>query len=498
MKFKSILNLLNVVLIKTKREDALKKERDLFSSGPVIVTIWLPEPGWPIKYVSNNISSILGFSSQNWISNQFQYRSIIHEDDVEMVTKEVNSVIRKGKENYELSYRIRKKNNEYIWIYDFGKIERDKFGKPIEICGYMFDQTQLKETIKALEVSELKYRTVANYTYNWEYWMKNRKFIYISPSVKRITGYEMDEFVKNPLLIDEIVYKDDRVEWLNHRCKALKEFGPHVLDFRIVCKDGTLKWINHTCRTIFDEKGKNLGIRASNRDISLTKELESKLVNTTIKVEESERNRYSRELHDGLGPLLATIKLYFQWLSETNDNEKSKLLVEKGLKNIEKAIETTRQISHGLSSLQIDNEGFVNTLWSFINDLTIGNKVALSFNTNLHERFNKTTELTLYRIATELVNNSLKYANAKRISISCDLINEREKIHFFYKDDGKGFNFEAQTRTSKGIGIPNIQSRVKALGGSFMLESGEGLGTAVTIELPYTKDEAHNIEILKS
>lgn len=328
--------------------------------------------------------------------------------------------------------------------------------------------------------------------------MKGRKFIYISPSVKRITGYDADEFLSKPFLIDEIVYANDRIEWLNHRCKIAKDNEVHNIDFRIVCKDGTLKWINHTCRIIMDEKGKNLGIRASNRDISLTKELESKLVNTTIKVEESERNRYSRELHDGLGPLLATIKLYFQWLSETNDNEKSKLLVEKGLKNIEKAIETTRQISHGLSSLQIDNDGFVSAVKCFINDLAISNKVALSFNTNLHERFNKTTELTLYRITTELVNNSLKYANAKKISITCDLINEREKIHFFYKDDGIGFNFEEQTRTSKGIGIPNIQSRVKALGGSFVLESGEGLGTAVTIELPYSEIETQNIDISKS
>lgn len=487
-----------MALSKAKVDKELKKERDLFSSGPVVVTIWSPEPGWPIRYVSNNINSVLGYSSIEWIKNHFSYSSIIHPDDVEFVTQEIDASISNGKDYYELSYRIRKKDNIYIWIYDYGKIERDEKGKVVEVQGYMFDQTQLKNAIVELEESEIKYRTVANYTYNWEYWMKDRKFIYISPSVKRITGYDVDEFSNNPFLIDEIVYADDRIEWLNHRCIILKDYNVHNIDFRIICKDGTLKWINHTCRIIMDENGKNLGIRASNRDISLTKELESKLVNTTIKVEESERNRYSRELHDGLGPLLATIKLYFQWLSETNDNEKSKLLVEKGLKNIEKAIETTRQISHGLSSLQIDNEGFVNTLRNFINDLTIDNKIALSFNTNLHERFDKTTELTLYRIATELVNNSLKYANAKSISITCDLINEREKIHFFYKDDGKGFNFEAQTRTSKGIGIPNIQSRVKALGGSFVLESGEGLGTAVTIELPYTKDETHNFEILKS
>jgi PAS domain S-box-containing protein len=360
----------------------------------------------------------------------------------------------------------------------------------------MFDQSQLKKVTNDLEESEQKYRTVANYTYNWEYWMKNRKFVYMSPSVKRITGYEVEDFLSNPFLIDEIVYAEDRIEWLNHRCKISKEFVVHTLDFRIVCKDGSLKWINHTCRIIIDDKGTNLGIRASNRDITLTKELESKLVNTTIEVEESERNRYSRELHDGLGPLLAIIKLYFQWLSETNEKEKAQMLVGKGLQNIEKAIETTRQISRGLSSLQIDNEGFVNAFKGFIDNLSFNSKVSITFNSNLNERFYRITELTLYRVATELVNNSLKYANATSIIISCDLFDEREIIHFIYKDNGVGFNVEKLSRTSKGIGIPNIQSRVKALGGSLLLESEEGLGTTFTIELPYIEVENHNLEIL--
>jgi PAS domain S-box-containing protein len=481
-----------------KANKELEKERDLFSFGPVIVTVWLLEPGWPVSYVSSNVDKILGYTSGEWIQSNFHYSSLIHVDDIDMVTNAIVATISNGLNSYELSYRIRKKDNDFIWIYDYGKIVRDAFGNAKEIHGYMFNQTQLKKVTNDLEESEQKYRTVANYTYNWEYWMRNREFIYISPSVKRITGYEVEDFLSNPFLIDEIVYTDDRIEWLNHRCKISKEFIVHALDFRIVCKDGSLKWINHTCRIIIDDNGTNLGIRASNRDITLTKELESKLVNTTIEVEESERSRYSRELHDGLGPLLATIKLYFQWLSETNEKEKAQMLISKGLQNIEKAIETTRQVSRGLSSLQIDKEGFVNTFKGFIDDLSINCNVVITFNSNLNDRFNRTTELTLYRVATELVNNSLKYANAKSITISCDLIEGRKKIHFYYNDDGKGFNVEVQTRTSKGIGIPNIQSRVKALGGSFVLESGEGYGTSVTIELPYIEVENHKIEILNS
>lgn len=366
----------------------------------------------------------------------------------------------------------------------------------LELATYRIEvERKLEHSQKQLHDSEIKYRTLADYTYDWEYWLQDGKFIYLSPSVERITGYTPEEFFNNPALITEIVFSDDKRIWLNHITLRKTNNYPLTTEFRIVHKDGTIRWIEHICRYIVEENGQNLGLRVSNRDITQQKELELHLINNTIEVEESERSRYSRELHDGLGPLLATIKIYFQWLSETNEKEKAQMLVSRGLQNIEKAIESTRQVSRGLSSLQIDKEGFVNTFKGFINDLAINSKVSITFSSNLNERFNRTTELTLYRIATELVNNSLKYANAKSITISCNLIEGRKKIHFYFNDDGKGFNVEVQTRTSKGIGIPNIQSRVRALGGSFVIESGEGLGTSITIELPYIEVENHNLEI---
>lgn len=157
---------IEMAISKAKVDKKLKKERDLFSSGPVVVTIWSPEPGWPIRYVSNNIDSVLGYSSVEWTKNHFSYSSIIHPEDVEFVTREIGASISNGKDYYELSYRIRKKDNIYIWIYDYGKIERDEKGRAVEVQGYMFDQTQLKNATAELEESEIKYRTVANYTYN--------------------------------------------------------------------------------------------------------------------------------------------------------------------------------------------------------------------------------------------------------------------------------------------------------------------------------------------
>lgn len=473
-------------------EIELLKERDLFSDGPVIVTVMEPMSGWPIKYVSPNLSKILGYSREEWLSEDFRYVELIHIDDFERVTKSIQHHINNFLDIYELSYQIRKKNGAWLWIYDYGKLIRNSSGKLVEIRGYMFDQTQFKLAIQKLEESEIKYRTVAKYTSNWEYWISlGGHFIYLSPSVKDITGYEPEEFHNNRKLLEEIVYPEDRILWYDHKRNLMdvnNDAELFNLKFRIVTKNGNVRWIQHSCRQIFEDD-RCLGIRASNRDITEEVEAKRKLIINTIEVEESERTRYSRELHDGLGPLLATIKLYFQWLSETEDEGKIKLLTEKGLLNIERAIQTTRDVSHGLSPLYIMNEGFVKAMCNFVNDLNISQKVNFKFDSNIDYRFDGILEITLYRITTELINNTIKYAKAQNVDIVCKYVLDRNVLSVSYIDDGIGFDFDKETATGKGLGLTNIMSRVESLRGRFKIDSNYAFGTMVYIEFPVNKFE---------
>ena len=124
------------------------------------------------------------------------------------------------------------------------------------------------------------------------------------------------------------------------------------LTLRIINKKGDIRWLNHLRRCIFVD-GKYLGVRVSNRDITEKVLAENRLLNITVDVEERERNRFSSELHDGMGPLLSTIKLYFQWLSDTKDDEKRKLITEKGNYSIEMAIQTARELTIQIKYLYI-------------------------------------------------------------------------------------------------------------------------------------------------
>jgi PAS domain S-box-containing protein len=130
-----------------------------------------------------------------------------------------------------------------------------------------------KQSEEILKNSELKFRVVADYTYDWEYWAKpDGSLEYVSPSCERITGYRPEEFVNNPDLLIEIVHPEDRPVVSKHI--KYREKVTASLDFRIITRLQEIRWIGHACQPIFTNEGEYLGHRASNRDITERKQAE--------------------------------------------------------------------------------------------------------------------------------------------------------------------------------------------------------------------------------
>ena len=135
--------------------------------------------------------------------------------------------------------------------------------------------TERKEAEEKLHEAETKYRTVADFTYDWEYWTdESGNFLYISPSCKNICGYDAQAFMNNAALMDEIILPDDKPGWSQHRQDARTAPGPQQAVFRIQRPDGEIRWIEHICQPVTDDAGNPLGVRASNRDITRRKKQE--------------------------------------------------------------------------------------------------------------------------------------------------------------------------------------------------------------------------------
>jgi len=441
------------------------------------------------------------------------FTTLLHPDDFQRAMNAMQLHFDGKVDKYEVEYRILTKSGDYIWFYDIGSIvKRDFNGRPLIITGVVLNISERKKTDEALKQlnealedrvvertaellesntalrhTEEKYRTVADFTYDWEYWINAEgSYNYVSPSCERITGYAVEEFLNNPQLLDQIIFTADLQVWENHKKEERMNMSGGInpdLNFRIVTKSGNVRWICCVYRRIYS-KGKYLGIRASNRDITEKIKAENELLNVTIEVEERERNRFSRELHDGLGPLLSTIKLYFQWLAETNDAGKVKMITEKGNNCIEKAIQTTREVSLGLSSLILNNTGYVETVLNFTQSINDTQKLNIDFTYNSNDRFSYFLETTLYRITTELINNTVKYAKATQVGIEFNYQKEKNLIFFTYSDNGIGFDLANIEKVSKGLGLMHIQQRINVIKGVMEIETATGEGIKVCIQLP--------------
>ncbi|MBF0219109.1 MAG: CHASE domain-containing protein [Gammaproteobacteria bacterium] len=126
---------------------------------------------------------------------------------------------------------------------------------------------------KELSQSEFRYRTVANFTANWEFWtLADGTVQYMSPSCEKHTGYTPNEFYADPKLLQQIIHADDLPLYTNHLHDS-NDSDIKPLEFRILCKDGEIRWISHLCRAVVAPNGEPLGRRGSNRDITNEKEV---------------------------------------------------------------------------------------------------------------------------------------------------------------------------------------------------------------------------------
>lgn len=184
----------------------------------------------------------------------------------------------------------------------------------------LWNIAEKKRIEEELRKSEEKLRTVADFTYDWEYWIDpNMEILYCSPSCNRITGYSSEEFIKTPSLISSIMHTQDIEIYNNHIAhfhdpnKLFEE--EQELEFRIITKKGEVKWIGHVCRQVFNEEGVFLGRRVSNRDITDRKYGEMMLIQSSEEIKRLNENilhMLKVVSHDIRGPLVAmaaTLKL---------------------------------------------------------------------------------------------------------------------------------------------------------------------------------------------
>lgn len=550
------------------------------------------EPDQAILDVASLIQQII-------IQGEVRYETIHRRIDGSLFHVEVSIQYQPGNEGQFITFlhdiSLRKRAEESL------KVLYDELEERIK------DRTtELLVSNAALMLTESKYRTVADYTYDWEYWLNTEgHYIYVSPSCERISGRTAEEFIQNPGLILEIVHPDDLKAYVAYQqIETTDEKCPHENQFRIIHTDGSIRWIEIVRSAIYDKYGTFIGIRGSKRDITARKKMEQLLKTNTRKyallsenindgificrggrfeyvnkslnhmfgyndqeliglklkqlvlpeyfheldffqtlkaplnqiqnleiecyrkdgsvifveflfnyvakegviygvahdvtekrllhrnmvkaiilTEEKERAYFSKELHDGLGPLLSVIKLYLQWSERSKNDASRDEIIHRAEDILEEALNTVKEISNKLSPHLLTNYGLRSAIQSFIDKLQETSGFRIEFNCNLGKRLGDEIEAAVYRAIIECLNNTIKHSEAKNVTI--DLIDTGNELQMQYTDDGIGFNPKKTISEKKGLGLFNLQNRIQNIGGTIGIFSkpGKGVKYQITVKI---------------
>jgi len=275
--------------------------------------------------------------------------------------------------------------------------------------------------------------------------------------------------LENGIFIRDMIVMDQRVRFKQELNYVLEGGLNKGQEFIVESKRGE----NYSIIIYFSpivNRDERHGIRGIIIDVSESKRLERKAFRAVIDTEERERKRYSEDLHDGLGPLLSTIKLYINQMnkSDATAKERDEML---GFSNdlIDEAISTTRTIANNILPSSIGDNGLWAAIIAFCNHIEQTGVISFSLSNNTDISFRKKASNNIYRIIIELINNSMKHARAKRISISFEI--DKDKLQLIYSDDGIGIN----ENKNKGLGLSNIKNRAQSLNGQYHFVNSNGM-----------------------
>lgn len=206
-----------------------------------------------------------------------------------------------------------------------------------------------------------------------------------------------------------------------------------------------------------------------------------------VQTQDNERKRIAGDLHDSLGALLSSVKLRFNSLQA----DVARKLPEKSerfdttIHLLDEAVQELRRIAHNMLPVSLERFGLEVALNTFIEQINVGGKLTIESQIlGFQRRLPLPTEMALYRICQELVQNVIKHANASHMRIQ--LIDHSDMISLIVEDNGSGM---IENQVVPGFGFSTIQSKIELLKGTFTIESQQGKGSMMLINIPHTPEE---------
>jgi PAS domain S-box-containing protein len=378
-----------------------------------------------------------------------------------------------------------------LWITEKIELKTDPISNEKVWVGHIRNNTEEQAAFETLQASEVKYRKLFE---NMDLGMLEvdlkERIVFFNKGFEKISGYTQEE-LKGQIASDVLLKRKESKKIVQDQHKIRRKGGESVYELKLDSKNGEEKIVIISGVPTYGIDGSIRGSVGIHWDITEIRKMEKEIVDAKInkekeilearlQAEEEQRSKIGKDLHDGVGQMLAYIGLYLHVMKSKGEFSLEQMNeLERSVRN---TLEQVRVLSRNLAPPAIRDLGLRDAVRDLVASYGIIKKPI--FNLKLYpqrEDFNLTLEkkIVAFRVIQELLNNTFKYAEAKNIFINLHFTDDA--LILDYKDDGIGYD---PALINKGVGLHSMQSRVEFYQGSMQIVTAPGEGFSTFISIP--------------
>ena len=372
-----------------------------------------------------------------------------------------------------------------------------QYGDQKVVQGFFRDITERKLAETAIRQAEEQYRLLVQNLPSIVYkgyrdWSVD---FFDDKKIQSRLGYNLEDFNSRRLKWSDVIVEEDVEQASREFVQAMRTDKSYVREYRIKTKAGKILWIHDRGQIVCDEEGEIEYLSGVFFDITDRKHTDEALRQSEkelrflsaelLEAQEKERGRIARELHDGIGQALSTMKVRLETVAKIARSDVSRIEVE-DLENlvpmIRQTIEEVRNTSMDLRPSTLDGLGILPTIDWFSREFqTTYPFIQIEKKINIRETdVPESLRIVIYRIVQEALNNAGNHSGADLVTIS--LAKTDGEMMLALQDNGQGFNLEdllSADTAERGFGLTSMKERTELSGGSFSIDSSVGQGTTI-------------------
>ena len=445
---------------------------------------------------------MLGYADDEIEPHVTTWERLLHPDDKARATF-LKDAVERGQPTYEGEFRLRHKDGQYITVLTRGlPIRREEDGRLVRIVGTHLDITQRKRTESALRESEerLTLAFAGAQEGIWDWNLETDAVVY-SSRWKQMLGYADDEIEPSISAWERLVHPDDRATADRAHESVTRGQPTYEAEFRLRHKEGHyVHVLSRGFPVRRDPGGPVIRIVGTHFDLTERRKREAEHARTELLahlvfVQEDERRRIARDMHDQFGEQLTALSLRIALLKEAWERRSDVAGHLEALNSIAQRLDRdVDQLVWQLRPTALDDLGLRAALTNYIQEWSQRASIAAELHTSglLDDRLAPEVETALYRIAQEALNNVAKHSRARRVEVILE--RRSDCVLLILEDDGVGFEPANSAADRHGFGLVGMQERAALVGASLEIESTPGNGATILVRMAIPTDQGRLVD----